>query len=196
MIMALELNYIETIGAIFGIILVVLTARESLWCWPTGIVSVVLYGFFYYQQTLYASMYLQVFYLISCIVGWYQWLYGGNNKTRLQVSKTKANHLWQLVAITVFMFLVMGLLFDKKSNDDQPYLDSFVTALSFVAQWMMNHKLLESWFLWIIADVVYAIMHLQRENYPSFLMYVILVVSAVVGYFMWKKSIKKTSSPS
>lgn len=190
--MPLELNYIETIGAVFGIISVILTAKESLWCWPTGIVSVILYGIFYYQQTLYASMYLQVVYLIYCVIGWYQWLYGGTNKTRLLVSKTKVKHLWQLAAITLIMFLVMGFLFDKKSDDDQPYMDSFVTALSFVAQWMMNNKLLESWLLWILADVFYAIMHLQRENYPSFLMYVVLVISAVVGYYLWKKSIKKT----
>lgn len=187
-------TYIELFGVAFGIICVFLTIYENIWCWPTGIVSVVLYAIFYYQQTLYASMYLQGVFLVYCILGWYQWLYGGENKTKLTVTKTRKSHIWKMVLITIAMFAVMGLLFDLQSDDKQPYLDSFVTAMSFTAQWMMNNKLVESWLLWIVIDITYAVMHFHMENYPSFVLYAVYVFAASFGYYLWLKSSKNTSS--
>jgi nicotinamide mononucleotide transporter len=183
-------SYIEIAGALFGFICVLLSAKENIWCWPTGIVSVVLYGIFYYQQTLYASMYLQIFFLVFCILGWYQWLYGGENKTILKISNTPKKHLWKLIAITLGMFVVMGFIFDTESNDELPYLDSLVTAMSFTAQWMMNNKYTESWLLWIVTDIIYSVMHFQLHNFPSFLMYVSYVISASAGYYLWRKTLK------
>ncbi len=183
-------SYIEVTGALFGFVCVLLTAKDNIWCWPTGIVSVVLYGIFYYQQTLYASMYLQIFFLVFCILGWRQWLYGGKNKSRLLISDTRKKDIWKLVGITLFMFVLMGILFDIESNDEFPYLDSLVTAMSFTAQWMMNNKLTENWLLWIATDIIYSAIHFHLHNYPSFLLYVSYVISASVGYYLWKKTLK------
>ena len=193
--MPYHLNAIEVFGALFGIICVVLTAKENIWCWPTGIISVVLYGFFYYQQTLYASMYLQGVFLIFCIHGWYHWLYGGENKTQLKITKTKKRHILTIIDITFAMFIPMGIFFDIKSNDELPYLDSLLAALSISAQWMMNNKLAENWILWISVDIIYTIMHFQRQNYPSFFMYGIFVIFATMGYYLWIKSLKKSQTP-
>ncbi len=190
--MPYTLNYIEVTGAAFGIICVLLTAKENIWCWPTGIISVLLYGIFYYQQTFYASMYLQGIFLLFCLHGWYHWLYGGENKTNLKISKASKKHIWIIIGITLAMFIPMGIFFDKKSDDELPYLDSLLTALSISAQWMMNNKLAENWIVWIVIDIIYTIMHFQRHNYPSFFMYGIFVVFASIGYCLWVKSLKKT----
>lgn len=191
-----ELNPIEVTGAVFGLLSVILTAKENIWCWPTGIISVLAYILFYYQQTLYASMLLQVFFLFACIQGWYQWLYGGENKTRLRISRTHKKHFWILAGITLFFFVLMGVLSDFYTNDKMPYLDALLTSMSFTAQWMMNNKLIECWPLWIVIDILYAGMHYKMKTYPSFILYVSYIVTASAAYYMWIQSFKrKRTSP-
>src|ERR1700740_2076148 len=97
-------NYIELLAAFFGLVCVLLTGKENIWCWPTGIIGVILSGIFYYQQTLYASMYLQIVFLLFCIHGWYQWVFGVN-ETKLKISRTKKKQIWIIVFITLVMFL-------------------------------------------------------------------------------------------
>ncbi len=185
------IDYIEITGVVFGFICVILTAIENIWCWPTGIVSVIAYIYFYYHQTLYVNVFLHIFFLVACVIGWYQWLYGGENKTKLLVTATNKKHLWKLAAITLGMFLIFGVLSDYVSNDKLPYLDALLASMSFTAQWMMNHKLAECWIIWIVTDIIYAGMHFQMHNYPSFLLYVSYIITATSAYYLWKRSIKK-----
>lgn len=54
------MNYIEIIATIFGVICVVLTIRQNIWCWPTGLVQVALYIIIFYQVKLYSDLILHV----------------------------------------------------------------------------------------------------------------------------------------
>jgi nicotinamide mononucleotide transporter len=188
--MNFTLSHIEYVGVFFGIICVMLTAKENIWCWPTGIISVLAYLYFYYQQTLYVNVLLHAFYLLACIIGWYQWLYGGDNKSKLKVSNTTKKHLWELAIITFGIFLILGAFSDWFSNDKMPYLDALLASMSLTAQWMMNKKLSENWLVWIVTDAVYACMHFYMKNFPSFLMYAVYIIFAGIGYYLWKKSMK------
>jgi nicotinamide mononucleotide transporter len=190
--MPYNLSYIEVVGVVFGLICVILTAKESIWCWPTGIISVVFYGYFYYQQTLYVNVLLHIFYLAACIVGWYQWLYGGKNSTELKIVRTTKKHLLELSIVTLFMFVFLGIISSKITNNKMPYTDALLASMSFTAQWMMNKKLAENWWVWISVDAIYSIVHFQNQNYPSFLMYSAYVIIASIGYYLWIQSIKKS----
>jgi nicotinamide mononucleotide transporter len=185
------LEYIEYLGVFFGFVCVVLAAIENPWCWPTGIISVIAYFYFYYEKTWYASMWLQLFFLITCIVGWYQWLYGGENKTALKTSHVPKKYYLPLVVITFVAFLLIGLFFDQSSDDSIPYMDALVTAMSVSAQIMMNMKYIESWIVWIMLDIIYAVLHFKNGHYPSFFLYASYVVTASIGYYSWRKSYYK-----
>ena len=66
------MNAYEIAGFVFGVLAVWLTAKESPWCWPTGLVNVSLYIVVFWQAKLYADMGLQVVYVAVCIytAGW------------------------------------------------------------------------------------------------------------------------------
>ncbi len=185
------IDYIELTGVVFGFICVVLTAKENIWCWPTGIISVVAYIYFYYEQTLYVNVLLHIFFLVACVVGWYQWLYGGKGSTKLQTSRIKKKHLWKLAVITLAMFLFTGVLSDYITNDKLPYVDALLASMSFTAQWMMNSKWVECWIVWLVTDVVYTGMHIYIEKYPTALLYASYVIIAAIAYKMWLQSSKK-----
>jgi len=63
----------ELFGLITGTIAVILSAYANLWSWPIGIVNVVLSFFLFYQVQLYPDMFLQVFFFVTNILGWWRW---------------------------------------------------------------------------------------------------------------------------
>ena len=61
------LAVVVTLGAVY------LTTRQKIWCWPLGMISVVLYASVFYQARLYADMGLQALYFALAIYGWWAW---------------------------------------------------------------------------------------------------------------------------
>ncbi len=187
-------TYFEIAGAILGIICIILVIAENIWCWPTGIVSTALLIYHFYQQTFYINVLLYIFFLVVCFIGWYQWLYGGENKSTLKLSRIKRKQLWKLALFTLVAFLILGVTFDFFTDDKMPYLDALLSSLSITAQWMMNNKIIESWFVWLAADILYSVLFYQTKDYPYLLLYISYVVFAIIGYYMWMNSYKKTAS--
>ncbi len=100
------MSILEWIAAIAGAISVYLSARENIWSWPTAIVNVGLYIIVFRRTGLYSDMGLQVVYLVLSIYGWYEWLYGGKNRSTLRVSRASARG-WLLATSLAPVFLLV-----------------------------------------------------------------------------------------
>ena len=64
---------LELIAALLGVTAVWLTVKQNAWCWPIGLVMVLIYGWLFYEVKLYSGMLLQVAYAILQLYGWWQW---------------------------------------------------------------------------------------------------------------------------
>ena len=136
---------------------------------------------------------LQLVYLGLSIYGWYEWLYGGKGKTRLQVSRTP-RRLWAaLAAIAFVVWATLGALTSRLPGVSLPYVDAATTTTSLIAQWMMTRKLLENWTLWIIVDLAYVGMFLFKGLYLTAVNYAVYFVLAVAGHIAWKRSLQRAS---
>jgi nicotinamide mononucleotide transporter len=183
-------NPLETLAALFGVVSVYLSVRQNIWSWPTAIVNVGLYTFVFYQSRLYADMGLQVVYIIISFYGWYEWLYGGKDRTGLKVSRTPRRLGVALVGIGVLSACLLGTLLHRTTNAALPYLDSATTSTSLVAQWMMTKKLLENWPVWVAVDVVYIGMFIYKSLYVTAALYLVFLVLSVMGYRQWKATLR------
>ncbi|HEX2717879.1 MAG TPA: nicotinamide riboside transporter PnuC, partial [Gemmatimonadaceae bacterium] len=114
--------------------------RQNIWSWPLAIVNVLLYAIVFYEAKLYADMGLQVVYAVISIYGWYEWLYGGENRTELKVSRTPRRIVGLLVAIGALGAAALGTLLHRTTDASLPWLDSSLSSTSLVAQWMMTRK--------------------------------------------------------
>lgn len=187
----LSANWIEIVAAITGATSVYLSARENIWSWPTAIVNVSLYTFVFFRSGLYSDTGLQVVYLILSIYGWYQWLYGGAQHTRLHVSRA-SRRVWIVAGVTGLAFwLLLGNITSRLPGSSLSFLDAALTTTSLVAQWMMTRKILENWILWIVADVVYVPMFIYKGLYVTAGLYAVFLVLAVMGLVGWKRSLER-----
>jgi nicotinamide mononucleotide transporter len=182
-------NPIENLAALFGVVSVYLSVRQNIWSWPTAIVNVGLYTFVFYQSRLYADMGLQVVYIIISFYGWYEWLYGGKDRTELKVSRTSRRLAVLLAAIGITSTFALGTMLHRTTNAALPFLDSATTSTSLVAQWMMTRKMLENWLVWVAVDVVYIGMFIYKSLYVTALLYFVFLVLSVMGYRQWKATL-------
>jgi nicotinamide mononucleotide transporter len=179
----------EVLAVVTGIISVYLSTREHIWSWPTALVNVALYFVVFLEAKLYADMGLQVVYFVLSLYGWYEWLYGGENRTELHVSRASRQLGVRLVVIGAACAALLGTLLARFTDAALPYVDSATTSTSLVAQWMMTRKILENWAVWAVVDVVYIGMFVFKGLYLTAGLYTVFLVLAIMGYVQWKRSL-------
>lgn len=188
---------LELVAVAFGVVSVYLSVRENIWSWPTAIVNVSLFYVLFWQAGLYSDMGLQLVYLSLSAYGWYEWLYGGQGRTALKVSRTPRRS-WIVAGSTgLVIWAALGAFTARMPGASVPYIDAATTSTSLVAQWMMTRKLLENWALWVVVDVAYIALFLYKGLYLTALNYAIYLVLAVAGYRTWKRSLlQPTPAPA
>jgi nicotinamide mononucleotide transporter len=159
-------------------------------------VNVSLYFVVFFEAKLYADMGLQVVYFALSLYGWYEWLYGGENRTELHVSRTTRALGVRLVLVGVASAALLGTMLARFTDASLPYLDSATTSTSLVAQWMMTRKILENWAIWAIVDVVYVGMFIYKRLYLTAGLYTVFFVLAVMGFIQWKRSLAEREQSS
>lgn len=185
------LHYLELFAVVFGIVGVLLTAKQNIWCWPVGLANVTLSLFVFYYAKLYADVLLQAFYLVMTLYGWYQWLWGGEKKSSLYIRHIKRLEVILLIVIGTVGSAVMGYVFNHYTEAALPYLDSLVAVWGILGTWAMARKIMEHWIIWIIVDIICTGIYAYKELYLFTALYCIFVVLAVIGLRIWKKDFKK-----
>lgn len=156
-----------------------------------GIISCFLYIFIMYGARFYADMWLQVVYVFLNAYGWYQWLYGGENRSELKVTNASRQQLMILLPLGVLATGAAYYYFSTFTDAAQPFWDSFNTAFSLVAVYLQARKKLESWVFWIIVDIIYIPLFFFRGLHLTTLLYVAYLVLATMGYILWRRSMLK-----
>ena len=187
------MSSLELFAAALGALSVYLSVRQNIWSWPTAIVNVVVYALVFYRARLYADMGLQVIYALLSLYGWYQWLYGGEDDTELQVSRTTPQLGGRLAVIGLAGAGALGLLLRGATDAALPFMDSFLSSTSLVAQWMMTRKKVENWLVWIGVDVLYVGMFTYKDLYITAVLYLVFLVLAVRGWIDWRRSLESAS---
>ena len=182
------MSSLELFAAVLGAISVYLSVRQNIWSWPTAIVNVAVYAVVFYNAKLYADMGLQVIYAVLSVYGWYEWLYGGANRTELHVTRTSPRLGGVLALIALGGAAALGVLLRGATDAALPFMDSFLSSTSLVAQWMMTRKKLENWLVWIAVDVLYVGMFIFKHLYITAGLYTVFLVLAVRGYLDWRTS--------
>jgi len=189
-------TWFEWTAAALTAVSVYLAARENIWNWPTAIVSVAMYIVVYVRAGLYSDAGLQVFFLATSVYGWYQWLYGGEQRSELRVTRASGRvWAWCVVIGIAFWFLDASIT-SRMKGVAFPYIDAGTTTVSLIAQWMMTRKLLENWVLWILVNVVYVPVLLVKGLYPTAALYTVLLGLAIKGLVDWRLSYARTREVS
>jgi len=160
-----RIDVFEFLGLIFGLLTVWLLIKENILTWPVGIAYVLISFVIFYRTRLYADFALHIVFLILNIYGWYFWVKGRRNKNEgLPVSTTSAKMmLWVSTLSIAGIFVIAEIL--KTTDAAVPYWDSATTSISIGAMWLQARKKIESWYFWILVDLLATGIYINREIY-------------------------------
>lgn len=196
-------SYLEFFGTVAGAIAVWLSARANIWSWPIGIINVTLSFFLFYQVQLYPDMFLQIFFFITNLLGWWRWTHPQrgeeDRRNELRVSPMAVSGF-----VVFFMIAVAGTVAfgSFAGNLHQvfptvfslpsafPYLDSFVTVVSIIATYLMVQKKIECWLAWLLADVVATYLYFTKGIVLVGLEYFAFCLIAAFGFWRWRAEFK------
>ncbi len=186
------MTILEIIATITGIISVWFVVRQNIWCYPFGIISVTIYIYIFFNVKLYADMGLQVAFIVLQAYGWYEWLYGGKNKTELNVTKASSSTNIIVGVLVIISSYVLGYFLRNNTDAALPYWDSTMTSLSLAGQYLMAKKYIENWLFWIAVNIISIGMYIVKDLYITTILYSVYFVLAIMGWFEWKRKLKQT----
>lgn len=189
-------NWIEIVAVTTGLAYIFLSIKQNIWCWLFGIISSGLYLFVFFYTKIYADMLLQVYYVIMGIYGWLHWARIDNSKenSQLPVLRLSTREILIAFGVTFVLFIVIAQFLIYFTDSTIPWIDAFTTSLSFTATWMLARKILEHWIVWVVVNMVSIGLYFYRELYATIILFAVLTVMAVIGYYKWKRQFLKLKS--
>lgn len=179
-------SWAELLGFVTGVVTVWLVVRQSIVNWPVGIANVVLLGLVFVAGGLYADAALQIVYIVLQAYGWWSWLYGGQDRSRLVVARTSRIEWVWLALAGVAATALMTWVLSTRTDSTVPLWDALTTAISLMATYGQCRKRLESWWLWISADLIYIPLYAYKGLYLTAGLYVIFLALCVAGLHTWR----------
>jgi len=189
------ISYIELIGTLFGLISVYFASREKILTWGTGIVNEIFLFILFFQIQLYADMFLQIYFFLVTLYGWYRW---NSKTTETKISETSSRSRIFLAAAILFGTLISGSIFTNihthlpayfKLKAAYPFTDSFVMVSSIVATILLAKKKIETWCLWVVVDLICIVLYFKKRVYFLSLEYFIFLCLASYGLYNWRKQL-------
>lgn len=186
------MEYLEIIGTIVGLIYLWLEYHASIYLWIASIIMPLIYIFIYYDAGLYADMGISIYFVLASFYGIYCWLQGntrsvkGTPSNKLKISFTPSWLIAPLSIITTILTISIAYILITFTDSTVPWCDSFTTALSIIAMWMMARKYIEQWWIWIIVDIASAALYVYKDLDFTAALYALYAIIAYFGYKKWK----------
>jgi nicotinamide mononucleotide transporter len=184
----------EILGFLTGVVNVWLLTRQNIWNWPVGVANNAFYVAVFVAAGLYGDAGLQLVYIALGIYGWWTWAHPAD-RAELSVTRTPRSAWIWLTPATIAAAFALALFLRRFTDSTVPGWDGFTTALSLAAIFGQTKKYLESWWIWIVADLIYMPLYIYKHLWLTSGLYFVFFVLCVMGLREWSKAIRAQNEP-
>lgn len=179
----------ELLGFVTGAASVWLTVLARISNFPVGIANSAFFLVLFLSARLFADSGLQVVYIGLGFAGWWQWLHGGHDRSRLTVTRSGWQLLAACAAFTVAATWGLTVLLTDV-HDVASFWDALTTAVSLAAQFLLNLKRIENWVFWIAADLIYIPLYVVKRLDLTAIVYVLFLAMCFAGAGAWRRALR------
>jgi nicotinamide mononucleotide transporter len=194
---AKETSLLEWIAIFFAVAEVILARNNSVWLYPAGIISTVIYTWLFVRPSvkLYADAILNSYYFIMSVYGWILWTKNKNGSEPVQVSYNNKRDWVITLSICGFGWIALYLLLTKffpavfpwYTPSDVAIWDAFISATAWSGMWLLAKRKIENWVLLNVSNIVAIPIYIYKGMPFTACLTLFLFIVAVLGYFEWKK---------
>lgn len=179
-------EWTQILGFATGAACVLLAARRNVWTYPIGIANNLVFLVVFVPAGLYASAALQVVYLVLGVHGWLRWT-RGVEQDREYVARTPRRAVPWLIVVGVAGTALLTWVLATFTDSQVALADAATTSASLVAQYMLNRKWIENWFVWIGVDVAFVALSIATGLWIIAALYALFIVLCVSGLWSWRR---------
>ncbi|SFD34296.1 nicotinamide mononucleotide transporter [Chitinophaga sp. CF118] len=183
------MSWLEIIAALFGAVSVICSKQNSIWLYPTGLVSTGIYVYLLSrdQFKLYAEATMNAYYFIMSIYGWYYWAKKDETEPVTPITWTSRQDWMIVLLISLVGWGTFYYLLKNFSNSDVPLIDAFVSATACSGMWLLAKRKIENWLVLNVSNLVAIPLLFHKKLFPTAVLTIFLFIVAVLGYFSWQK---------
>ncbi len=184
-------HILEFVAAFFGVLSVWYSRKNDILVYPTGIISVVLYVYICLFHKLYADAGVNFYYFVMSVVGWINWASKKEDEFVFPISYCDRSEWIRGVAVFLIV-LVLLLIFLHYMTDSTTVIgDSVVSASAATAMWWMAKRKIESWYAWIVSNIVALPLFYMKGLHFTVVQYVVFLYLAIWGLITWRAEFSK-----
>lgn len=175
--------FFEIGATILGLIQGVLVMLDKRSNWIFYILQMLFLIVFSTMNNLYGDIANNSIYLVMGIIGFILW--NKNDDTNKITKASIKEKIIYILIIALGTIIISNIL--RNTNDPLPILDAFTTVSSLVATYYMMRKKIDTWIIWFINDIFYAIEYfiLPDQALYLFALNIIWTFMAVGSYINW-----------
>ena len=185
---------LELIGILFGLLSVWYAKKNTVWVYPTGMISTAIFVYLLLKWALLGDMIINAYYFVMSVYGWYYWSKKEEEVIVHPITSTSKKEVKTAVLLFVASILFVFWVYQAfdKWKDWTAYVDTFTTAIFFVGMGLMARRKIEHWLFWIVGDIISIPLYFFKGLTPTSFQYIIFTLIAIYGYRSWKKILDKS----
>ena len=184
------MNPAEIAANVFVAAAIFLAGRNNVHTWWTGIIGCSLFAVVFYESRLYADVTLQIFFILTSVVGWWKWM-RGNEGAELPVRFSRPSSLLAWAGVAALAAMGYGVLLHRFTDAYSPFLDSIVLAFSVLGQLLMMERRVENWWCWLLVNTIAVPLYASRGLRLTAVLYAAFWVNAIVSLVKWRRLAQK-----
>ncbi len=181
-------DILEIVTLVAGLVYVFLQVRQNIWMWPVDILCCAAAIAVFAHQSLWASMGLNIYYLVMGCIGIAAWR---QDAAKTESGVIRLRHLGLkagLLSLAGFLGAAAVLYYVLTlTGDSSPVLDTFIGASGVIGTIWLVKSYLQNWYVWIASDLISTILCLTQGLYLMALLYLVYTIVAVIGFFEWRR---------
>jgi len=184
---------LEIIGVFFGILSAWFSKQDNILIYPTGILSTAIFVYILAVYGLLGDLVINAYYFSMSIYGWYIWTrkVDAEHYTPITTTTTKEKSIAVGIFFSTLVFIfIIYEVFDKWDSWTA-YVDTFTTAIFFVAMWLLARKKLENWIFLLIGNIISLPLYFYKGLMFTSFQFVVFIIISIYGYYAWKKHLNK-----
>lgn len=181
-------TWLEVAAFWIAIAMVFANFRVHPVAWPLAMVSSLMYALLFADSRLYGEAALQFVFIAVAFWGWWEWLRGtGADGAPLRVHRLSPRWRGLALAATLAAWPLLGVLLDRHTDSDVPYLDALPTVGSLLGQFLLGRKLIENWLVWLAVNVVSVGLFAVKGLWLTVILYALFAALSLVGWRAWQR---------
>lgn len=180
-----EVNWFEIGAVALNYASFYLSVKRRRAFYLVGFAASALFIVTYFQANLLASAGLSAYLTIALFVGYYMW--GKDSKPRLQVEHVQWKWIPAYLGVTAVAFAGAYFLVTALGGSFAP-ADSAILVFTLLAQFLLDRKKLENWWVWIIGvNLAGTILYFVSGLYFAAIQQLVFGIASVWGWWEWQK---------